>query len=988
MKVLKVAEGNNSVRQAVLEGVTALISVDDVANSWESAAVDINIDKLRPAQSGALYAIKAHWTVSSEPATIVMPTGTGKTEAMIATVISERVRRTLVVVPSDMLRKQTVDKFMTFGALQDIGVISSTAIKPSVTLLKSTPRNLDELLNILEKSNVIVTTMSILKRFTNDFFDAVNNKFDALIVDEAHHVPAKTWAIAKHKLKSLKCLQFTATPFRNDGKKIDGRIIYNFPLRLSQEHGYFQEIDFIALEEFDDEKGDYAIAEAAVNRLESDVKKGYDHIVLVRANSKNYANYLYNSIYAQLYSKYNPVLIHSDAPKTQRTADIERLKSGNSRIVVCVDMFGEGIDIPNLKIAAIHEKHKSLPITLQFIGRFARSKEGLGTATIVTNIANDELNECLSELYAQDSDWNVLLNKLSYNAIQREIRQQDFSDDFDLSMFEGMKIEQLRPKVSMVAYKAKQDKWLVNNMFDKFDPDTSRCAVSEERGIAVIIQKVDSGVDWTSFKGINDVSWNLHVIYWNKKTGMFFINSTDKSIADRLADALFESHEKISGENVFRCLFGIKRLMLGTVGLKSGIDGPVRYRMFAGVDIKNGISESQIENSYKSNLFGTGYEGNGKTSIGCSHKGKIWSRWVESIDYWTEWCDKIAVRLRDNSIDTSKIFEGALVPEVIKSLPSSIPYSIEWPIDLELRNDLSATISRASDIFSIYEMDMRLSETQIDGSIRFTVGNPTIFEEFELKISDDGFNFSTIKPIGLEIKLGKQRKKLREFFNEYPPRVKFIDQSTLEGNLLVRLTSTPPPFKQDCLLPQKWTNVDIRKESQGVERKSDTIQYHVIQNLIASGNYCLIFDDDGAGEIADIIAIIDSDQKLIFQFYHCKYAHGDKPGARVSDLYEVCGQAEKSVKWCQDKREIITRLRKRESFRSSNGGTRFEVGNLRKLKEINNKMRVRPVEVEIFIVQPGLSASAVTDDMKRLLSGTSSYLMDTFSIELKVICSE
>ncbi|WP_258863412.1 hypothetical protein [Streptococcus agalactiae] len=42
-------------------------------------------------------------------------------------------------------------------------------------------------------------------------------------------------------------------------------------------------------------------------------------------------------------------------------------------------MFGEGIDIPSLKVAAIHDKYKSLPITLQFMGRFARSgKERLG----------------------------------------------------------------------------------------------------------------------------------------------------------------------------------------------------------------------------------------------------------------------------------------------------------------------------------------------------------------------------------------------------------------------------------------------------------------------------------------------------------------------------------------------------------------------------------------------------------------------------------
>jgi hypothetical protein len=149
----------------------------------------------------------------------------------------------------------------------------------------------------------------------------------------------------------------------------------------------------------------------------------------------------------------------------------------------------------------------------------------------------------------------------------------------------------------------------------------------------------------------------------------------------------------------------------------------------------------------------------------------------------------------------------------------------------------------------------------------------------------------------------------------------------------------------------------------------------------------VIFDDDGAGEVADIVSIIDEAGKITIQFYHCKYAHGESPGARVADLYEVCGQAEKSVKWCQEPASIIDRLMKRESTRARSGGTRFEIGNLRKLREIKNKMRVFPVKVEIKIVQPGINSQGITDDMLRILSGTASYLMDTYSIDLKVICS-
>lgn len=73
-------------------------------------------------------------------------------------------------------------------------------------------------------------------------------------------------------------------------------------------------------------------------------------------------------------------------------------------------------------------------------------------------------------------------------------------------------------------------------------------------------------------------------------TGMrrkgIFINTTDKGIADRLANAVFGSCKRISGEEVFRCLYGINRLMLSTVGLKTAVSNHhIRYRMFAGVDV-------------------------------------------------------------------------------------------------------------------------------------------------------------------------------------------------------------------------------------------------------------------------------------------------------------------------------------------------------------------------------------------------------------------
>ncbi|MFB9982376.1 DEAD/DEAH box helicase family protein [Mesorhizobium kowhaii] len=65
---------------------------------------------LRRPQIGGLHAALAHATRSTDPATIVMPTGTGKTETMLALNRHQCFERLLVVVPTDALREQISGK--------------------------------------------------------------------------------------------------------------------------------------------------------------------------------------------------------------------------------------------------------------------------------------------------------------------------------------------------------------------------------------------------------------------------------------------------------------------------------------------------------------------------------------------------------------------------------------------------------------------------------------------------------------------------------------------------------------------------------------------------------------------------------------------------------------------------------------------------------------------------------------------------------------
>jgi hypothetical protein len=86
----------------------------------------------------------------------------------------------LVVVPSDVLRNQIADKFVTLGLLKKpgIGLLAPTAQFPIVCKLEHIPQDLAELDALAERSQVIVTTSSIVGQCSEE----LQNRF-------AHHCP-------------------------------------------------------------------------------------------------------------------------------------------------------------------------------------------------------------------------------------------------------------------------------------------------------------------------------------------------------------------------------------------------------------------------------------------------------------------------------------------------------------------------------------------------------------------------------------------------------------------------------------------------------------------------------------------------------------------------------------------------------------------------------------------------------------------------------
>ena len=112
------------------------------------------------------------------------------------------------------------------------------------------------------------------------------------------------------------------------------------------------------------------------------------------------------------------------------------------------------------------------------------------------------------------------------------------------------------------------------------------------------------------------------------------------------------------------------------------------------------------------------------------------------------------------------------------------------------------------------------------------------------------------------------------------------------------------------------------------------------------------------------------------------------PGARVEDLYEVCGQAQKSVRWAERFLELLNHLRRREEDRLSSGkSSRFEKGSLHTLISLINQSREMYAEFSVTLVQPGYSRGKAAAAHLELFAATESYLMETWRMPMKVIAS-
>lgn len=953
---------------------------------------DLREDGLRLPQSGALHAIAAHWSVKRTPALVIMPTGTGKTDTMIAAMFMHSPRRTLVLVPSDVLRSQVSSKFQTLGILRSAGVLADGALNPIVGV-PLTSDAFTEGTDDLKACNVVVSTVAMIDQTSEQVLAELSQLFDVVFVDEVHHAPARSWRRILDNFPDCRMIGFSATPFREDAQRIPGSIIYNFPLRRAQELGYFRRLTLKLIDEPDLAKSHLVIAQAAVAQLHQDDHEGFRHVILARTSTKKHADQLLAEIYAPNFPELNPIALHSTTP--QRSAILENIRNGFHRIIICVDMFGEGFDMPSLKIAALHAIHKSLAITLQFTGRFTRSAASVGDATIVANIANEHLTPAVEELYAESADWQDLLPRLSEMAIGNEQKAAEFESSAkpqDLPESSLFDLFSLRPSLSAIIFRASS--FSATSVAKALPKNTHLHAqwISADNDLVICVTKSSRNIAWASTKDACDEIWELWLIAFSQDRGLLYINASSRSsllveFAKRITE---QSASLIRGEGMFRALGKMKRLRLFNVGLYGR--GRLRFRMFTGPDVAEQITSANQANNAKSNLFGSGYEDGVHKTIGVSHKGRVWSLDATNVPAWREWCDQVAEKITDQSIKTNDFLKHTLNPKAVTSLPDKEILAVLEPDDWLLEHGIAAQIAVSTTVLAPVR-DLFISAFERRGDALIVKIAHEDQEVVELQLNwgpkEEEQRFLVLNGPNTVLVDGNATP-WSDYLLDHPFTVLFMDGSELQGGVhLQRSDGDAILFDAAHAEAFDWADAPIGVESKwkGGNRRPDSIQGRWIDKLL-KGKSEIIFDDDDANECADIVEITWNDLDIVCNLYHCKYSHGDAPGRRVSDVQEVCAQATRSAKWATSPESLIAHLQLREApERRAGRPTRFERGSLSDLSKLKRLASKRRFCLRIYVIQPGLLVEQIDRNISLVLGASDNFIHELTGYPLTVVGS-
>jgi superfamily II DNA or RNA helicase len=937
---------------------------------------------LRNCQLGAYWAVWSHFTTSENPALVSLPTGAGKTALMMTIAFGLKAKRVLLITPAAILRDQVREDFASLSILKNLNVLPKSLPLP-MTFANESQRTTIAKWKEFEQYDVVVATPKTTSPGESGVCNPPDGLFDLVFIDEAHHTPAPTWAALVKAFSKVRTVFMTATPFRRDRRRIRAPLVYHYSIGRALDDGIYRAIQYHSVA-YDKNRSnqDSLLCKEAAKVLAAEKKLGNNARLLIRTDNVGWSSRL-----VKMYKDagVNVETVDYTKAMVDNDAVLKQVRNGSLDGMICVGMVGEGLDIPELKIAVLHSAPRSLPFTLQFVGRVARTTSShTGDAHLLA--VPDEVRGEVRALYRLDANWRRLVPKLVDEIIGAASGHTHFMstnspESIDLDPAD------LKPFFSVTVYRATKKAVKLANELNVSD-DVSICVreLMHNGDVLVVVTEREIEPPWAKDTSISESKLALHVYYSDTANQLLFEATTSEVTAKELrasvavqpiseidASALIQVMQKATSADYF--MIGLRN----TLG--RGVSQPT-YKTVMGSQVQAAVRPSEGK------TFGPGHAlakvSADETRGVATSNGRVWAIQRGSVEELIEWCKELADELKKKAKKASGLPQLNFLArsETISAIPDR-PLAVIVDEQI-LWGKRHIEVTDGQDIVSSLHVPsvaiVGFGSGVLQCALEFDPAKPPIAVECDLSQTPI-WKLNDSRQVRIRIELSDEDVydgDFEGFVKRFPLTMVMPQGGIIRDRTLWKPETEAELLPVGCLQAKSWSGCDIACEDGIAQAGMKNVQDFLADMLTATlPTDAITIKDHGSGEIADFIAVQPTNR--IIAFYHCKATKKAKsgpaqPGVRVDDLYDVLGQACRNRTWVRSPdllTEIVSRLE------SGQRKTKIVSGGLADLKKAAKTFVSNAWKYEVVAVQPGLHCTKASSgqNVNKLFTATNEWLL-------------
>ena len=363
------------------------LELEDIKMHTEEDKRDvIPLYEPRGAQIEALYALKRAREEGWDRGIIVAATGIGKT--YLAAFDSKDYKRILFIAHREEILKQAAESFKRIRPTDEEGFFYSSH--------KDTDKDM---------IFALVQTLGKKSYLQESYFKP--DDFDYIIIDECHHATAKNYEAIRNYFKPKFWLFLTATPTRMDHADVFELANYNTVYEITLQEAINKDFlvpfryygvydDTVNYDEIAYKHGKYEQHELDIRLM---VEKRADLVLknYLKYQSKCAMGFCSSKAHAEYMAHYfnkqgvKATAVYSGEQgemSMERGEALQKLAKGTLQVIFSVDMFNEGVDVPNIDMVLFLRPTESPIVFLQQLGRGLRKDKGKSYLTVLDFIGN------------------------------------------------------------------------------------------------------------------------------------------------------------------------------------------------------------------------------------------------------------------------------------------------------------------------------------------------------------------------------------------------------------------------------------------------------------------------------------------------------------------------------------------------------------------------------------------------------------------------